>query len=153
MLQQHLVIATYSHTHTLKANTQDTHTHTFIIHHTDAQSDLRGFGGFSGSLRLPKESLSTSWFQLFSFTPTIPYLKNPFLHFCQSTLALTLHNTPSHAHSTATQPSHAHSTSPFTIPLHLEHIFNQSQHKVLRRKSKCQPISIANYISVIMTPH
>lgn len=100
-----------------------THTNTFVIHRTDTQNDLTGFGGFSAPLLLPMASSSTSWLQLFSFTPTIPNLKNPSLHFRRSTLALTLNNTLYHTLSTPTQPSHAHSPTPFTIPLHLQHIF------------------------------
>lgn len=109
----------YFHKHTYS-------THTFIIHHTDRWSGLTGFGGFSAPLLLPMASSSTSRFQFSSFTPTIPNLKNPSLHFRWSTLALRLNNTLYHTLTSDTQPSH--STSLFTTPLQPAR-FYQSNHK------------------------
>lgn len=136
--KRYTVIAPFC-THTILSQAH-IHTHTFVIHHTDRWSGLTGFGGFSAPLLLPIASSSTSRFQFSSFTPTIPNLKNPSLHFRWSTLALTLNNTLYHTLTSATQPSDAHSTSLFTTPLQPAHFF-QSQHKCWDGSPNANPLA------------
>lgn len=106
------VIAPYKHIHNNKPDTcRNTFKSTALTHKGIYQMLVALFSSKNASLY-------TSWFQHFSFIPTIPNLKNPSQHFRQSTFTLALNNTLYHTLSASTQPMHAYSASPFANPLH-----------------------------------